>query len=83
MREGPAMRNIPYQLKEAILAIVIIVIAGLSLDRWGHDMTNRLAIIFGAIALFAWAHFFILVRHKGPRVKSWLRWGHKGYEEAE
>jgi hypothetical protein len=40
-------------------------VAGLALDRWGHDMTNRLAIIFGAIALFAWAHFFILVRHRG------------------
>ena len=77
------MRNIPYQLKELLLAAVIIVLAGLCLDRWGHDLTNRLAIIFGAIALFAWVHFFVLTRHKGPKSKSWLRWGRKGYEEAE
>ena len=77
------MRDIPYQLKELLLAVVIIGAALFALDRWGHDLTNKLAIIFGALALFAWAHFFILARHKGPKVKSWLRWGDKGYEETE
>ena len=78
------MRIIPYQLKEAVLAVAIIGGLVLGLDRWGHDLTTRLALIFGALALFAWAHFFILSRHKGPKVKSWLQWRRNGaYEEAE
>ena len=66
------MKHYSYQIKELILAIVILVPLGIGLTLWGHDPSARYTLLIGGAFVWFIASIFILATHRGPKHKSWL-----------